>query len=519
VFNVPWALSFVIGFLSLSEEILWVRVAGFAYNTLPPAFSFVLACYLVGIAAGAAFGKSLCARAQNLYGVAAIVLCAAALIDVLTPLFISHFISTDTARLGIPALAIAVTAASKSTLFPIVHHLGSLAQGPRIGRSMSRIYFANILGATLGPLVTGFVILDYLGVDDCFGAVAAICLLASVVCVLKSARPALMALTFTTAMIFSVIASKFILPGPGSIGKFAAGGIENSTHFISNRHGVIHTALANEGELVFGGNVYDGIATVNVDNNPNRLDRLYILALLQPNPRRLLFVGLSTGAWVRAVQGFPSAEQIDVVEINPGYLKLIRSYPQVYAVLKDPRIHIHIDDGRRWLRRNPDARFDAFVQNTTYYWRANAGNLLSREYFEEIRRHLNPGGIAIINTTGSFDVLATAGAVFPHAYRYLNFVYASEQDLTPQPARLLEIRRPDGHRFTFDDAKPGSVAAALENVQLQPVGEFLARHQADAQIITDDNLLTEYRHGLRFGPPLLQMLQPAAVAHFEGSDR
>jgi hypothetical protein len=31
----PWVLSLLIGFLSLSEEILWVRVAGFAYDTLP----------------------------------------------------------------------------------------------------------------------------------------------------------------------------------------------------------------------------------------------------------------------------------------------------------------------------------------------------------------------------------------------------------------------------------------------------------------------------------------------------
>jgi len=50
----PFWLSFLIGFLSLSEEILWVRTVSFAYHTLPPTFSFVLVCYLVGIALGAA---------------------------------------------------------------------------------------------------------------------------------------------------------------------------------------------------------------------------------------------------------------------------------------------------------------------------------------------------------------------------------------------------------------------------------------------------------------------------------
>ena len=51
MFSFPWWLSLSIGFLSLSEEILWVRVLGFAFETLPFAFAFVLACYLIGIAA------------------------------------------------------------------------------------------------------------------------------------------------------------------------------------------------------------------------------------------------------------------------------------------------------------------------------------------------------------------------------------------------------------------------------------------------------------------------------------
>ena len=87
---------------------------------------------------------------------------------------------------------------------------------------------------------------------------------------------------------------------------------------------------------------------------------------------------MSTGAWIRAVQGFPGVEAIDVVEINPAYVELTRAYPTLAPLLDDPRVHIHIDDGRRWLKRNPDARYDLIIQNTTYHWRANAGNLLSQ---------------------------------------------------------------------------------------------------------------------------------------------
>jgi spermidine synthase len=514
VLSVPFWLSFLIGFLSLSEEIVWVRTIGFAYQTMPPAFSFVLVCYLLGIAFGAALGKRICARAGNLYAAAAVLLSVAAISDVLTPVFLGRFMSPSSLDLGAPGLMIVLTAGLKSTLFPIAHHLGSESQGPHVGRSMSRIYFGNILGATLGPLLTGFVALDYLSVDQCFEISAAICLLASTVCALKAARPKLLLVT-AAAAISSIAASWLILPYPGSLAAFA---IDSSlmNHFIANRHGVIHTARMPKSDHVFGGNVYDGMATADVDANQNRIDRVYLVALMSPAPRRVLFIGLSTGAWVRAIEGVPDVESIDVVEINPGYIALMRDYyPQLALLLADPRVHVHIDDGRRWLRRNPDTRFDVVVQNTTFHWRANIGNLLSREYFSEVTRHLNPGGILIANTTGSFDVLATAQAVFPHAYRYANFVYASDQALIPDANRLRQVRRPDGSFFTFEGAPAGSVAALLAQAHLDPVQDFLARQKAKAGVITDDNLLSEYAHGQRFGPEFLRALAPPEASLFQ----
>jgi spermidine synthase len=518
VFSFPWWLSLAIGFLSLSEEILWVRVVGFGYQTLPFAFSFVLAFYLVGIALGAAYGKRLCGRAQNLYAVAAVVLGVAALGDALTPVLIGRVIAAHAQQqaLWLFASAIIIAAGLKSILFPIAHHLGSMAAGPQVGRSVSRIYFGNIIGATLGPLVTGFVALDHLNVDECFALIAALCLLISLGCVFKSARLSLIAVPLAAALILSAFASSIAKPGPGSLRGLAIGGSQ-LTHFSSNRHGVIHTVGTENGDYVFGTNVYDGIASVDVDRNANRLDRVYMLALMHPGAKHVLAIGMSTGAWVRAVQGFPGVEQIDVVEINPGYIDLLRLYPALAPLLSDPRIHIHIDDGRRWLKRNPDARFDLIIQNTTYHWRSNAGNLLSREYLENVKQHMNPGAVLTTNTTGSFDVLATMRAVFPYAYRYTNFGYASDRPLQPNFSLMTQIARPDGTPFQMM-APRGSVVAALALGRIEPVESFIARHQADARVISDDNLVTEYRHGRRFGPKMLQDLQPSEAPEFKSDE-
>jgi SAM-dependent methyltransferase len=239
-----------------------------------------------------------------------------------------------------------------------------------------------------------------------------------------------------------------------------------------------------------------------------------MLALLQPHPRRVLVIGMSAGAWVRALEGFPGLERLEIVEINPGYVDLIRDYPQLEPLFADPRLRLHIDDGRRWLKRNPQERYDLIVQNTTYYWRANSDNLLSREYFTEVLRHLEPGGVLTVNTTGSFDVLATAQSVFHFAYRYTNFVYCAQAPLAPDFNRLARVRRPDGSLFAPGLVGVESVAGELARAHFEPVTDFIARHHVEPQIITDDNLLTEYRHGQRTGPRWLQKLQPPTPPEF-----
>src|SRR5205807_2715133 len=56
---------------------------------------------------------------------------------------------------------------------------------------------------------------------------------------------------------------------------------------------------------------------------------------------------------------------------QPGYLRLNQDTPVVASVLRNPKVTVITDDGRRWLRLNPGRQFDAIVSNTTFYFRAN----------------------------------------------------------------------------------------------------------------------------------------------------
>ena len=83
-------LSFAVGFLSLSLEILWIRLVSFANHSLPQAFAFVLIFYLLGIAIGAHIGKRFCNNKHHLWKIAGIVLMISGAVVSSAPGFMSH---------------------------------------------------------------------------------------------------------------------------------------------------------------------------------------------------------------------------------------------------------------------------------------------------------------------------------------------------------------------------------------------------------------------------------------------
>ena len=157
--------------------------------------------------------------------------------------------------------------------------------------------------------------------------------------------------------------------------------------------------------------------------------RAYASAALHPAPREVLVIGLGTGAWSQVIANLSDVERVTIVEINPGYLELIPRYPDVASLLTNPKVRLVIDDGRRWLARNPDLAFDLIVANTSIHWRAHTTNLLSVEYLRLIRAHLRPGGVYYFNTTSSDDALKTAFVTFPYGVRFLNFAAVSDSEM------------------------------------------------------------------------------------------
>jgi spermidine synthase len=489
----PCGIAFLVGAASLVQEVLWVRLAGFATGGVPATFAMILALYLLGIAAGAQIGRRLCAAEIGVIRRrASAVLLLSALIDIAAPFLFAWLIGFLPVTVAMLPLVI-VTAALKSVLFPVVHHLGANDAVAWKGGSFSRVYFANVLGCTLGPLIVTLWLMDVLAMEQLFAGVAVVTSVAGIWLAGKTRA------TLTLAMVATVaIAAIPFLPALAGRAVVETGG-EAPKWLLERKEGIIHTVADRAGDIVFGGNVYDGRINVDLRVNSNKIDRIYAAMIATPSPKRVLVIGLSGGSWTRIISSFPSVEQVDVVEINPGYLQLIAQYPEVAPIMHDSRIHIHIDDGRRWLRAQGDERYDAIIVNSTFHWRSGATLLLSREFFRLLNEHLTVAGVALVNTTGSPEVIKTAAAEFPWTYLHGNSVIMSRNDFRPSlrsGADAIYATRMDG-KPVFDAGRAIDAAAVRSVIDAPLVGLNVVEKKAGrpVEVNTDLKMLTEYKYG------------------------
>jgi spermidine synthase len=240
--------------------------------------------------------------------------------------------------------------------------------------------------------------------------------------------------------------------------------------------------------------------------------RPFALSLFHPAPRDVLMIGLSSGSWAQVIANNPAVATLTVVEINPGYLPLIAQEPAVASILRNPKISIITDDGRRWLRLHPDRRFDAIVSNTTWHFRANAANLLSVEFLDLIKSHLKPGGVFFYNTTDSLRAQRTGCLSFADGARLLNHMILSQSPIRwdfERWRRTLMAYRIDGRpvldlsrrddRALLDKfmSHRNELTGGTAQTPLEPCSSILAR-TAGREPITDDNMGTEWRYPLGF---------------------
>lgn len=493
-FRAALAVAGATGFLALSYEILWFRALSYVTGGRAWTFGLLLGAYLLGLALAARACEELGtqhpdpgARHRAALAVSVVAACAVAYAVVPAAAFFA-------ASLGWPVVLVLIggAAGALGAAFPLAAHL-AIAPDRAAGARLSILYLADILGSAAGGVFTGYLLLDWLPMRWANAALAVAGLVLGAVLFAAGRLPARMARVGVASALAAAIACVALAPalhdrlwerlmpfgGPTGQARFA--------EVVENRHGVI--AVSSEG-IVYGGGIFDGAFNVDPAERRNNIYRAYSVAAMHPAPRRVLLIGFGSGSWAQVLANLPGVERLTVVEINPGYVEVVRRHPEVASVLSNPRVELFIDDARRWLARHPDRRFEAIVSNSSYHWRENATNLLSVEFLALAKRHLSPGGIVFFNGTNAEEAKNTALAVFGNGQYVGTFFAASDAPMAWDVGalrRAVLAMRIDGGPVLHPERPEHR--AWLEAVAVPPAVE---RPRPGAPVITDDNMLTEW---------------------------
>ena len=512
-FPVALAIGFASGFIALSYEILWIRVYQMSLTGLARAFPLVLSAYLAGLALGAIAVYRFC---PDEYDTTAPVPVRAFAVFLFFANMLGFLLIPAAARLFqhghdiFPFILMIPTAGCLGATLPLLSHM-AVSPDDKAGYGLSWLYFLNILGAALGSYLTGFLLLDHLPLARIALALAILGFSMTTILLLlaREGRGFVVASVMLMAFLGLVFArSSDALYDRVYERIVLKSGLEDGTqfaHVVENRHGVVNVTHSG---TVYGDGLYDGEFNTDLVNDVNLVVRAYALNAFHPSPKKVLVIGLSSGSWVQVLAHNPEVEKLTVVEINPAYLQIIPKYKIVKTLLSNLKIEIVIDDGRRWLFRNSERRFDAVIMNTTWHYKAFATNLLSVEFLNLVRSHLNPGGILFYNTTFSNEADRTGATVFPYAYKFINFMLVSDSPIIVNTERLTRTLKD----YTLDGkpvlklSKPEDrdkleeilgVFASVDQdrpwmLEMESRDHILAR-TAGLGIITDDNMLSEWR--------------------------
>jgi spermidine synthase len=503
------------GWISLSYEIFFFRTISYATGSSPAAFAATLGAFLIGIASGSRRCGELCASRGNYALIRRVIgeLLAASLVGVLFLPLLSHLAWVGKGVLGLALVMVYLLARCWGMLLPCLAHLGVAANG-RAGMRTGLLYLANIAGAALGTVISGFVLMDFFGLIGLAQLLAAAALCYAIV-FMSVARGFRRVRVFRAAAA-TALGALTVISIPSLTGnvlealqyKDTLDANATFARIVENRSGII---TVDRSGTVFGNGIYDGQFNVDLVHDSNGIVRPFALSLFHRAPRHVLMIGFSSGSWAQVIANNPDVESLTIVEINPGYRDLAAHTPQVVSVLGNPKVKLVADDGRRWLRLNQTQRFDIIVSNTTYHFRANATNLLSEEFLALVKEHLNPEGVFFYNTTSSERVQRTGCTVFPFGARFTNHMVLSSAPMAwdfDRWQRNLEAYRIDNRpvlnlaaaedqvvlqRLMSLRSAFGADVVQDRNTPIERCEQILARTK-DRMRVTDDNMGTEWRY-------------------------
>ena len=518
------------GFTALGAEVVWTRQLSLLFGASVYTFSLILAVFLAGLGAGSLAGSALGRRSSEpvlwlgrvqLLLAAAIGFGAWMIVNALplwqpTKDFLPWVRVTPSYAFAFDALRCAIALLPATLLWGASFPLTLAVRGAGdLTRHVSRINAINTAGALAGTLSLTLLGIPVVGSQVAQQSLVVVAAMAGLG-LLWTLAGQRRSVSISAAVAVAAVAVAIVPAVPGRL--IAYGRSVNSWASIKSFLYLAEGATASVAvtEHVGGTRQFHIAGKVEASDLDvdMRLERMlgHVPALVHPNPRSILIVGVGAGVTAGALSIHPEVERIVVCEIEPMVPRSARAYfgEENHHVFDDPRVELIFDDARHFLQTTQET-FDIITSDPIHPWVRGAATLYSLEYLQLARAHLNPGGVVTqwiplyeTDTRSVKSEIATFAQVFPDTTLWNPDMLEEGYDLValgrvaPAPISQTAIDQrlaasPAVQQSLADVSLP-SAASILSTYAGR--GSELAPWLADAEINRERHLRLQYLAGL-----------------------
>lgn len=241
-----------------------------------------------------------------------------------------------------------------------------------------RVYGLEALGAFIGGILFTFIISGRIGAME-------LCLLLSLINILMAAyisRKMIIAFLFVMPLSLYIGLHQIVSTLPWQ-------GMEPS-QIVESRYGEITVIKVKEQSSIY----VNGQLFFTYPDLPNEELRAHLSAALHPSPSRILVIGGSPGT-LKEFLKYP-VDGIDFIELDPRIVEVsskLLSMDEDRDAIKELRIRIIVEDGRRFIKRLKRPTYDLIVLNLPPPSTASINRFYTIDFFREAKGVLKEGGI------------------------------------------------------------------------------------------------------------------------------
>ncbi len=489
-------MAFTAGAAVMIIELAAIRILAPWFGSSLYTWTGLIGVILTAMSAGYYAGGWL-ADKKTSFLVLSHILAVAALFIVAIPLC-SHLFEAPLARYNVilgPVLAsllmFALPGFFLGSVSPYIIRLVSLLSADKhIGLSAGTVYMVSTIGSVLGTFASGFWLIPRLDLEHVFWFTGiAIALLAALGYFLSFRHRglALQGILLISAIPVLILATAFTKPPE------AAGVLFDKMSFY-HRIRVLEKKLRSGDRVkyLFLDTTLEGGQYDKSENIPIAYQRYWALAqVFCKKHDSALFLGGGAFKMPQAfLDRYPQA-RVEVVEIDPAVAAVGRQFFRVNAY---PQLRIVVDDARRYLTHSR-MKYDLIFGDAFNGVRSVPAHLLTREFFQILKNHLDERGVYMMNLVGA--VQGPHAALFVSVIKTLAQVFPETFVFTTRPQKLTDIQSIIIVATDFD-LQVDSILAGLppENDSLRkllltriPPKEYSTR---DGYILTDRFNPAEY---------------------------